>query len=133
MPAAHGGRGRRPVAGDPPQSEGDALLTRRTFVVAGAAAVMAAAGGLLGVEDGLLPGRLRLAALTGRCAEAPEVGSTPLYVACGADDAFTHATERYRRNVVPTPAGEISRGCHTDGYWRSVASAELAFLAASLD
>ena len=68
----------------------------------------------------------------GALAGAPGVGSTPLYVACGADDAFTSETERYRRNVSPAPAGGISSGCHTDGYWRSVAGAQLAFLAANL-
>jgi dienelactone hydrolase len=68
----------------------------------------------------------------GMLAAAPEVGSTALYVSCGADDAFTGETERYRRNVSPTPAGEISKGCHTDGYWRSVAAAQLSFLGAHL-
>lgn len=58
----------------------------------------------------------------------PDVGTTPLYVSCGADDAFTAETKRYRRAVSPTPAGGISKGCHTDGYWRSVAPEQLSFV-----
>jgi dienelactone hydrolase len=58
----------------------------------------------------------------------PDVGTTPLYVSCGKDDAFTDATKTYRANVTPTPRGEISKGCHTEGYWRSLAAEQLAFL-----
>lgn len=62
----------------------------------------------------------------------PDAGATPLHVSCGKDDAFTEATKRYRRNVTPTPGGGVGKGCHTDGYWRSLAAKQLAFLGARL-
>ncbi len=62
----------------------------------------------------------------------PDVGDVPLRVSCGADDAFTDATRRYRANVSPTPAGGINKGCHTEGYWRSLAAEQLAFLGGHL-
>jgi len=68
----------------------------------------------------------------GELASAPDVGTTPLHVACGKDDAFTDETKRYRRNVDPTPAGGIDKGCHTDGYWRSLATEQLSFLGVHL-
>jgi len=68
----------------------------------------------------------------GELANEPDVGNVAIYVSCGSDDAFTDTTKRYRANVLPTPAGGISKGCHTDGYWRSVAAAQLAFLGAHL-
>jgi len=68
----------------------------------------------------------------GALANEPDVGDVALHVCCGVDDAFTAETNRYRANVSPTPAGGISKGCHTEGYWRSVAAAQLAFLGAHL-
>lgn len=68
----------------------------------------------------------------GELASEPDAGGVALYVSCGSDDAFTDETKRYRANVSPTPDGGISKGCHTDGYWRSVAGAQLAFLGAHL-
>jgi len=68
----------------------------------------------------------------GTLAAQPDVGTTPVYAACGSDDAFTQETKRYRRNVSPTPSGAISRGCHTEGYWRSIAAAQLAFVGTHL-
>jgi len=68
----------------------------------------------------------------GTLAEQPEVGTTPLYVACGTEDAFTNETKRYRANVSATPAGEIGKGCHTDGYWRSLAAQQISFFGAHL-
>jgi pimeloyl-ACP methyl ester carboxylesterase len=68
----------------------------------------------------------------GTLAEQPDVGTTPLYVACGTDDAFTNETRRYRANVSQTPSGGVGKGCHTDGYWRSLAAAQVAFLGAHL-
>jgi Putative esterase len=62
----------------------------------------------------------------------PDVGATPLYVACGTDDAFTQETRRYRANASPTPAGDISKGCHTGGFWRSVAAAQISFIGSHL-
>jgi hypothetical protein len=68
----------------------------------------------------------------GNLASEPDVGATPLYVACGADDAFTSETKRYRAHASLTPAGDISKGCHTNGYWRSVAAAQISFIGAHL-
>jgi hypothetical protein len=68
----------------------------------------------------------------GDLASEPDVGATPLYVSCGADDAFTQETKRYRAHASPTPAGDISTGCHTDGYWRSVAAAQIGFIGSHL-
>lgn len=68
----------------------------------------------------------------GDLAKNPDVGATPLHVSCGKDDAFTEATKTYRANVTPTPAGGVSKGCHTDGYWRSIAAQQLNFLGAHL-
>ena len=68
----------------------------------------------------------------GDLATDPDVGATPLYVACGADDAFTLQTKRYRAHASPSPAGDISKGCHTNGYWRSVAAAQISFIGSHL-
>jgi S-formylglutathione hydrolase FrmB len=68
----------------------------------------------------------------GSLATQPDVGTTPLYVACGTDDAFTNETRRYRAHVSPTPAGGIGKGCHTDGYWRSLAAQQISFVGAHL-
>lgn len=68
----------------------------------------------------------------GALADDPDVGATPLFVSCGSDDGFTGETRRYRSHVTPSPAGGITRGCHTDGYWRFVAGPALAFLGAHL-
>jgi hypothetical protein len=64
----------------------------------------------------------------GDLASEPDVGDTALFVGCGTEDAFTQETKRYRANISPTPAGDISQGCHTDGYWRSVAADQISFL-----
>ena len=58
----------------------------------------------------------------------PDAGKTALYVGCGATDAFTGETRRYRANASPLPAGGISKGCHTDSYWGSVAAAQISFM-----
>jgi hypothetical protein len=68
----------------------------------------------------------------GTLAAQPDAGSTPLFVACGSDDSFTEQTRRYRDNVLPRPLGAITTGCHTNGYWRSVATAQLAFIGGHL-
>ena len=68
----------------------------------------------------------------GALAQQPDVGPTPLYVACGADDAFTNLTKRYRANVSPTPSGGVGKGCHTEGYWRSLAAQQISFLSSHL-
>lgn len=68
----------------------------------------------------------------GTLAAQPDAGGTPLFVACGSDDAFTEQTRRYRDNVLPRPLGAITTGCHTNGYWRSVAADQLAFIGSHL-
>ena len=68
----------------------------------------------------------------GRLAAVPDVGALPLHVSCGSDDAFTAQTRLFRAHVAPVPAGGITRGCHTDGYWRSLAVEQLAFLGSHL-
>jgi len=68
----------------------------------------------------------------GDLAGQPDVGKTPLYVGCGATDAFTGQTRRYRANASASAAGGISRGCHTGGYWRSVAAAQISFMGSHL-
>ncbi len=68
----------------------------------------------------------------GDLASQPDVGETPLYVGCGATDSFTGETRRYRANTSPPPAGGISTGCHTSGYWRSVAAAQISFMGSHL-
>lgn len=63
----------------------------------------------------------------------PEVpAGTALQVACGTDDPFADATRAYRAAVAPAPAGGLGPGCHTAGYWRSQASAQIAFLGGRL-
>jgi hypothetical protein len=64
----------------------------------------------------------------GDLARKPDIGKTPLWVGCGATDAFTSETKRYRANASTPPAGDISKGCHTGGYWRSVAAAQISFI-----
>lgn len=68
----------------------------------------------------------------GDLVDHPDVGDVGLHVSCGRDDAFTATTKRYRGNVTPTPAGDVGKGCHTTGYWRSLAARQVAFLGARL-
>lgn len=68
----------------------------------------------------------------GNLAHDPGVGDTQLYVGCGSDDAFTAQTKLYRASLSSPPAGSISKGCHTDGYWRSVAAAQISFIGSHL-
>jgi S-formylglutathione hydrolase FrmB len=59
----------------------------------------------------------------------PDVpAGTDLMVACGTSDPFADPTRAYRAAVVPEPAGALGPGCHTAGYWRSQAAAQIAFL-----
>ena len=47
----------------------------------------------------------------------------------------THSPTRpgaYRDAVEPTPAGDISGGCHDAGYWRSQAARVITFLGDNL-
>ncbi len=70
------------------------MLSRRTFLVGGAAAVGAGAGALLGVEQGWIPGRIALGRGLGRCAVDADV---PALQATVRTSAF-HST--YRRTLV---------------------------------
>lgn len=59
---------------------------------------------------------------------APGVATdTALWVACGDGDPFAAATKRYR-SATGEPAGGFTPGAHTDGYWRSVAAKQVAFV-----
>lgn len=56
---------------------------------------------------------------------------TALWVACGDGDPFAAATRRYRA-AAGEPAGGFTPGAHTDGYWRSVAGQQVAFVGSHL-
>jgi hypothetical protein len=57
--------------------------------------------------------------------------SVALRVDCGDSDPFAAVTRAYRANV-PHAEGGFTRGCHTDGYWRGRAGAQIAFLGGHL-
>jgi S-formylglutathione hydrolase FrmB len=64
----------------------------------------------------------------GDLAAAPGVSrSTALYLACGDSDPFAAADRRYRA-ATHEPAGGFTPGAHDDGYWRSVAAAQVAYV-----
>jgi S-formylglutathione hydrolase FrmB len=64
----------------------------------------------------------------GDLVHAPGVAAgTALWVACGDGDPFAAATKRYRA-ATGEPAGGFTAGAHTDGYWRSVAAEQIAFV-----
>jgi putative esterase len=101
--------------------------TRRARVVAAAASSPALFASYASSASGAFDNATDFARY-GDLASEPDAGSTALFVACGVDDAFTQETKRYRAHASPTPAGDISKGCHTDGYWRSVAAAQISFV-----
>lgn len=71
----------------------------------------------------------------GDLARHPGVRATPLHISCGRDDVFRAQAERYRSHVRSSPvgpAGVRGEGRHNDGYWRSLAAGQLAFLAKRL-
>lgn len=68
----------------------------------------------------------------GALAAEPGVTDTALHVSCGVDDPFAEQTRRYRDNAQTLPAGGLGPGGHDGGYWRSLAPAQLAFLAEHL-
>jgi S-formylglutathione hydrolase FrmB len=98
-----------------------------TTVVAAAATSPALFGSYQASASGAFDNTADFAAY-GDLANQPDVGTIPLYVGCGSTDAFTTETRRYRANVSSPPAGGISKGCHTGGYWRSVAAAQITFI-----
>jgi pimeloyl-ACP methyl ester carboxylesterase len=55
-----------------------------------------------------------------------------LRVDCGRQDPFADAVRAFRAAVPAPPEGGFSPGGHDDGYWRRVAPAETAFVAAAL-
>jgi dienelactone hydrolase len=52
----------------------------------------------------------------------------PLRIDCGSGDGFAPVTRDLRAALSPTPAGGIEPGGHDMSYWRSQASAQLAFV-----
>ncbi len=62
----------------------------------------------------------------------PAVTRTPLHVACGTGDPFADVTRRYRAAVRPAPRGGLSPGGHDGGYWRSLVTDQLRFVAEHL-
>lgn len=56
----------------------------------------------------------------------------PIRVDCGSADSFAAVTRSLRAALTPKPAGGIGPGGHDEGYWRSQAPAQLAFVAAHL-
>ncbi|GAB3676979.1 alpha/beta hydrolase-fold protein [Angustibacter aerolatus] len=58
----------------------------------------------------------------------PGLHGLPVTVSCGSSDPFATTTRAYRSAVHPRPAGGLSAGYHTPGYWRSVLPAQLRFL-----
>ena len=59
------------------------------------------------------------------------LANTPVRVDCGSHDPFAPAVQRLLA-ALPSAQGGISAGCHTDGFWRSVAADQIAFLDAHL-
>lgn len=109
----------------------DAGASARTTVVAAAASSPALFASYQASASGAFDSAADFARY-GDLASQPDVGETPLYVGCGATDAFTGETKRYRANASPLPSGDISKGCHTGGYWRSVAAAQISFMGSHL-
>ncbi|HEV7192876.1 MAG TPA: alpha/beta hydrolase-fold protein [Jatrophihabitantaceae bacterium] len=55
-----------------------------------------------------------------------------LRIDCGSSDGFAPVTRDVRAAISPTPAGGIESGGHDEGYWRSQARAQLAFVSEHL-
>ena len=103
----------------------------RTTVVAAAASSPALFASFRASSSGAFDSAADFAKY-GDLVSAPDAGKTALYVGCGATDAFTGETRRYRANASRLPAGDISKGCHTGGYWRSVAAAQISYIGSHL-
>lgn len=58
-----------------------------------------------------------------------ELAGIPLRIDCGTADPFLDATRAYVESFPTRPAGVFSEGGHDVGYWRSMAPAQLRFLA----
>lgn len=59
------------------------------------------------------------------------VDGTPVRIDCGDADPFA-STARQLLTRIPNAIGGISHGCHDEAFWRTVAPAQLRFLAAHL-
>jgi hypothetical protein len=103
----------------------------RTTVVAAAASSPALFGSYHASASGAFDSAADFAKY-GELASQPDTGKTALWVGCGATDAFTEQTRRYRAYASPLPAGSIAKGCHTVGYWRSVAADQISFIGSHL-
>jgi hypothetical protein len=103
-----------------------------TEVVAASAASPALFASFATASDGAFDGPADFARWGDLLAHPGVSSETILQVSCGSNDTFRSNAERYRAAVHPTPRGDISRGCHDAGYWRSRATAQLAFLGAAL-
>ena len=58
-----------------------------------------------------------------------ELAGIPLRVDCGTADPFVDAARAYVESFPTRPAGAFTEGGHDVGYWRSMAPAQLRFLA----
>ncbi len=107
------------------QSARDALDGRRVVVAAAASAAMWTSAGATA------PGAFDDPAdwqEWGDLTASPGVArSTALYLACGESDPFARADRLYR-TATHEPAGGFTPGAHDDGYWRTVAAAQVAYV-----
>jgi hypothetical protein len=65
-------------------------------------------------------------------ADPGRLDGVPLMVDCGRSDPFYAATRSYTARVRPAPRTSFGAGGHDASYWRSVAPAQLRFLARHL-
>lgn len=61
-----------------------------------------------------------------------KLAGVALRIDCGSADGFAPVTRDLRAGLSPRPAGGITPGGHDAGYWRSKATAQLAFVSAKL-
>jgi S-formylglutathione hydrolase FrmB len=59
------------------------------------------------------------------------MGKVPVRIDCGNGDPFA-ATAKQLLKRIPGAVGQISSGCHDEGFWRRSATTQLQFLAAHL-
>lgn len=62
-------------------------------------------------------------------AHPDRLNGVPLMVDCGRSDPFFAATRTYTARITPAPLTSFGAGGHDASYWRSVAPAQLRFLA----
>jgi pimeloyl-ACP methyl ester carboxylesterase len=56
----------------------------------------------------------------------------PVRIDIGTDDPFYAVVHEFVGQMSPAPAGGFEAGAHTDGYWRRMLPAQLAFVGAQL-